>query len=472
MKGTLSGGTRGLLLSASLLGLGACATAPAPATGPAPRPPSAYALEAATAGPEAAWPEAAWWRAYGDPQLDGLIEEAVAGAPTLRSADARMRKAEALARQSRAGLLPELSSAGSVQMAQQSETLGQPVPKGWDDNGRATLNLAWDLDLWGRNRAAPAAAVSEAEAARADAAAARLALSTAVAAAYADLAGAFADLDAARDAVAVRGQTADLMRARQQSGLENEGAVQRAVSAHAAAQADLARAEEAVTLGRHRLAALLGAGPDRGLAIARPTLKGLGAAGAPADLAAELIGRRPDVRAARLRAEAAAGRIKVARAQFYPNVNLAAFYGLQSLNLADFTKAGSEIGGVGPAVSLPIFNGGRLRAGLRGAEADYDAVVAAYDDALVQALRETADALASRRALTARLERTQAAEAAAETAWTVARDRYRGGLATYLDVLTAEDALIAARRSAAQLDTQAFTHDVALVRALGGGFRS
>ena len=383
-----------------------------------------------------------------------------------------MRQADSVARQAGASLAPSLSASGGAQVTRQSYNLGMPAPRGWDDNGRASLDFRWELDFWGKNRAALAAATSEAQAARVEAAAARLALSTAIAASYAELGARHAELEAARQAVAVRSQTAELMRGRQQNGLENNGVVQRALSGKAAAEADLARAEEALILTRHQIAALLGKGPDRGLTIVPPGTTSLKSMGAPQTLAAELLGRRPDIVAARLRAEAAAQHIKVARTAFYPNVNLVGLLGLQSLNLANFAQADSLTGSGGLAISLPIFSGGRLRAQYRGAEASYDAAVGAYDETVIQALREVADALTSRSALTTRLARTREAETASEAAWKVARNRYRGGLATYLEVLTAEDALIASRRASAVLNTQAFALDVALVRALGGGFQS
>ncbi|MCI3135285.1 TolC family protein, partial [Phenylobacterium aquaticum] len=182
--------------------------------------------------------------------------------------------------------------------------------------------------------------------------------------------------------------------------------------------------------------------------------------------------RRPDLRAARLRAEAAGKRIAVARAGFYPNINLAAYLGVQSLGLDMLTKSGSDIGQVGAAFSLPIFEGGRLRAGYRGARADYDAAVAAYDQTLIQALNEVADAAAGERALETRLTAAREALEAGEAAYRIARQRYEGGLSTYLTLLTAEDAVIAQRRAVAQLEARALTLDASLVRALGGGFRA
>jgi NodT family efflux transporter outer membrane factor (OMF) lipoprotein len=216
----------------------------------------------------------------------------------------------------------------------------------------------------------------------------------------------------------------------------------------------------------------MGAGPDRGLSIKPPMLPMSKGFGLPSNLPAELLGRRPDVVASRLRVEAAAQRIDQAKAGFYPNVDLRALVGLESLGLHNLLLGGSSFGAVGPAVSLPVFDGGRLRAQYRGAETDYAEAVAIYDGTLTQALREVADASASSRALSTRLERSRAAEADARTAWTIAGNRYRGGLATYLDVLTAEDALIQSHREVALLEARAFTLDIALIRALGGGYHS
>ena len=214
----------------------------------------------------------------------------------------------------------------------------------------------------------------------------------------------------------------------------------------------------------------MGAGPDRGLAIGRPATATLTPFGLPEHLAVDLVGRRPDLTAARWRAQSAAKRIHQAQAKFYPNVNLAAYIGYQSLGLANLFASGSGIGQIGPAVTLPIFEGGRLRAGLRGARADYDDAVAAYDKTLVQAIREVADAAASERALDVRLKESGDALAASEDAYRIARLRYDGGLANYQAVLLAEDSVLQDRRALADLRARAMTLDVQLVRALGGGF--
>lgn len=462
-------------LAAVSLALGGCAALPKERALQDIAPPEHFAAAASLAAPATEWPSDQWWSEFGDAQLTALIEEGLAGATDLRIAEARFARADALAGQARSALLPSLDAGAQLTGGKQSYNNGTPraaLPQGLNDYGQATLGLSWDLDFWGRNRAALAAARSEAEAARAEASAARLAVSTSIAGAYAELADLHAQLDAAQDAVTVREHTALLLHERNLQGLEHEGAIDRAVSALEAAKGQQVALREALALTRNRIAALMGAGPDRGLAISRPTAIARRNLGLPANLPANLIGRRPDVIAARLRIEAAASRIKQARAAFYPNVNLMGVIGVQALGIGNAFNSGADFGSVGPAISLPIFEGGRLRSQYRGAEADYEIAVAQYDGVLTQALRDVADAATSQRALGERLSRAVKSARAAQAAWIVADNRYRAGLATYLDVLAAEDALIVARREVASMTSRAFALDVALIRALGGGFQS
>lgn len=460
---------------ASVLALAGCAAVPRMGEAPQPAAAASYATARSFAAPAAAWPADRWWSAYADPQLDKLMDEALAGSPGLTQAAARLRAAEARAEQARAGTLPSLGANAQAAETKQSYNNGFPaqfVPQGYKDTGRATFDLAFDLDLWGRNRAALKAATSEAEAARMDAAEARLVLTTAIAATYADFARIWAEREAAEASSFNRAASAELVAKQLAGGVANQGEAKQARAAAAASRQDLAALDEELTLARNRLAALAGAGPDRGLSLVRPKAVPSAAFGLPRSLAADLLGRRPDLQAARLRAEAAARRIDVAKAGFYPNLNLAAFIGVQSLGLSNLSKSGSDIGQAGLAFSLPIFEGGRLQANYRGARGDYDAAVAAYDQTLVQALQEVADAAASQRALQTRLSAAREGLAAGEAAYRIARLRYEGGLTTYLTLLTAEDTVIAQRRTVAQLEARALSLDAGLVRALGGGFRA
>lgn len=426
------------------------------------------------AGTAAAWPEDTWWKNYGDQQLNALIDEALRGAPSLAAAQARLLKAEGIAQQQGAALLPQVSANASLDHMKQSYNNGVPadfVPKDYNNETQATLNFSYEIDFWGKNRAALAAATSELDAAKADAAQARITLATSIAAAYAEFERLLSQRDTAEAALQVRKETLDLFEQRRLNGLETTGSVKQMQARRAMAEADLLSIGESIDLQRNKLAALAGAGPDRGLQLVRPVLDLSKPFGLPGALPVNLLGRRPDVVAARLRAEAAAKQIKVARAQFYPNVNLKAYFGFQSLGLNLLTSAGSDIGSIGPAISLPIFEGGRLRGQYRSASGSYDEAVANYDSAVTQALQDVADVAVSEKALSGRLEKVTEAADAAQDAYRIARNRYEGGLANYLDVLNAQDSLLSNLRDLSTLRSRMFALDVAMVRALGGGYQ-
>ena len=458
-----------------VLTIAGCAQPPAATTPRLAKPITDYDSAASFAASERAWPERQWWRRYGDPQLDRMIDEALAGSPTLAAAKARLMAAQAAATVAGAALLPSLSGDASLYETKQSYHYGFPpalTPKGYLDADTASLNASFELDLWGKNRAAAAAALSEAEAARLEAEMVAISLSSAIADAYADLARHHAERDVAQSALEIREATRDLTGKRLANGLETRAEYKQASSLVPVAHAVLLALDEAIQLDRNRLAALLGAGPDRGMAIARPAAPRLKAFGLPASLSLDLLGRRADIAAARARAEAAARRIDVAEAAFYPNVNLVAFLGFQALGLANLARNGSDIGALGPAVTLPLFTGARLQGQFRQAEADYQSAVADYDRTVTEALQQVADVAASQKALGERLAATRQAVADSEEAYRIARRRYEGGLSNYLSVLSAEDRLLANRRDLTDLEARAFSLDVALVRALGGGFAS
>jgi len=463
-------------LALAPLGLASCATVPDMGKTPVPKPVTAYESMQTFTAPPAEWPSDEWWNAYGDPQLTGLIEAALQGAPSMAQARARVGKAAAVAGEAQAAQFPTLEADGSYAEVKESLNQGFPpqfaqyLPRGYHSSGYLALKFGYEFDFWGKNRAAIAAATSELRAAQADAAEARLALSTGIALAYADLARLFAERDVDERSARNKEETAGLVLRRVDNGLDTRAELKEAEAGAPAARAQIAGVDEQIAQTRNRIAALMGAGPDRGIGIDRPAALHIKSFGLPGELQAQLLGRRPDVVAARWRAEAAAKRIHVARAQFYPNINLAAYIGQQALFANLLFKDSSQIGSVGPAVTLPIFEGGRLRDQYRGARSDYADAVASYDATLVQALRELADAAASARALSVRLEESRTALAADEEAYKLTRLRYEGGLANYQSVLLAEDAVLQARVIVADLDARAFTLDVEIVQALGGGY--
>ncbi|WP_420140555.1 efflux transporter outer membrane subunit [Sphingomonas sp.] len=460
-----------LMVIGALLPLAACA--PDLGSKPAPRTAASLAASRSLPSEAGAWPGDGWWKRYNDPQLDRLIEEGLAGAPDIAAAAARLARAEGVVRAAGGRLEPSLTAEGNAGKVKQSYNNGFPrefLPQGWKDTGTVNIQGGWDIDLWGRNRATLRAALADRDAARIEQQQARITLASSIADAYADLAQLYADRDVLIEAVRIQSDTAGLVAQRVQNGLDNQGQRRQAEAQVPAARADLGAVEEQITITRHRLAALIGAGPDRGLSIIRPSLAALAPVTLPDSAGIDLVGRRPDIAAARARLEAAAERIKAARAAFYPDLSLRGLVGLQALGFGNVLKSGSTYGNVGPAISLPIFDQGQRSGDFRTARADYDAAVAEYDRTLIGALQEVANAVASRTALDQQLRDARASLEDNRHAWEIARLRYKAGLSTFLDVLSAEQGVIAARRREADLSARAFTLDVALVRALGGGF--
>ena len=464
---------RRILLTGLIVALTGCAQIPTLGQLATPKDSQSYAASQSFAGESARWPDTNWWQAYGDQQLDALIQEALRDSPDLAAASARLRRAEAAGQIAGAALLPQISANGSATEQRQSYNYLMPkvaTPEGWQDYGRATVDFSWELDFWGKNRAAVAAATSETEAGRAEFAQTRLSLAAAIATDYMELARLFATRDTAARSVDVRSKTATLFSERFANGLETKGSLREAEARRAGAEGDLLQAEEQIGLQRYRLASLLGAGPDRGLAIERPAINLHAVIGSPRDLAFDLLGRRPDIVAARLRTEAQLKRIDQKKAEFYPNINLAGFIGLQSLGLNILTKSDSMTGSIGPAISLPIFTGGRLSGELRSTAATYDEAVANYNRTVAQALQEVANAVLRQKSLGARLAKSEEAVAAATEAHRIATNRYEGRLSSYIEVLSAEDALLNSLRNLTDLQSRSLTLDVALKHALGGGY--
>ena len=434
-------------------------------------PPQAGLSDAGDEG--AAFPRDDWWTAYADPGLDALIAEALANSPDMALAAARVRAADALVDQWGAASAPTIAVEGSVGGAKQSENMGIPpafVPKGLLSTGRLAGVLQLDLDLWGRNRAQLAAARGEAAAAKVDAAQARITLSSAVALAWGDIARLQSSRDLAASTVDVHRNIERLTAGRVRAGLDNQADLALATARRAASEQALGALEEGLTLSRHRLAALLGSGPGRAATLPRPQIDLSASSRVPQALAASLVARRPDLASARLRAEAAAARVRAARAAFFPDINLSAVAGLQSLGIDALLREGSTFANFGPALSLPIFSGGRISGQYAGAAAGYDEAVARYNATLIGAFHEVADALASKRAVVRQLADARAAAAAADDAARLARLRHREGLANLLQVYAAEDTALSARRAVIELETRGYLVDVTLVKALGGGF--
>jgi NodT family efflux transporter outer membrane factor (OMF) lipoprotein len=454
------------VLFASLM-LASCVSAP-------PTTPSQVALKSESLGLSAqnAPPVAAdWWKDFHDPKLDALVDASLAQNPTLAAALARLRVAQSGLAATEAGTYPQVTFDAQDQRQLFSKHYIIPPPYGgtWQWLGTAQANLSWDLDLWGRQAAMVDQARSSAEATGLDADGARLALSGAIVQAYVNLSRADALVGIAQLTLDDRNHVFALTKAQFNSGIENNAAVKQAEALAAQASQDLTRARAARELLVHDIAALEGRGadayPDIEASVPAETALAL-----PATLPADLLARRPDILAAQARIDAAVSGRKVARTAFYPDVNLLAFAGFQAIGLSTLFNSSSLGYGAGPAIHLPIFDAGKIRAQYAGATAALDEAVADYNATVVNAVHQTADALTQVQSLERQRADEERSLAAAETSYRLAETRYRSGLSDILVLLRAEDSLLAARVDKANLDADTVSSRITLVIAIGGGF--
>lgn len=417
------------------------------------------------------WPQSDWWKMYGDPQLDALLERALADNPRLAIAVDRIAEAQALAGHARASTLPTLRAEASSIHTHFSENEIFPPPLGggdfWDNS--AQLMLSYDLDVWGRDEKNLAAALAAVQVSRYDAQTARLILAGTIVRNYAALALQFELKDSGLAILDDRQRTLAIIQRRIAAGIGTELEAQEIITEIAAEHAELEQIDMRIALLRHTLGALTGAGPGAGDALQRPRLQLDRMVELPSSIPADLLGRRPDVVAELWRVERASDNIDVAKAAFYPNINLRAFAGLVSFGFSKFFDASSESTGVGPAISLPIFDGGNLRSGLRARTAEYDAAVHAYNATLVDALTDIANQLTTLEALQ-RVERERnAALNAATRAHQLALQAFAAGLTDSLNVLHTQTALSMQRSLLADVHFQQLASWAALNQALGGG---
>jgi NodT family efflux transporter outer membrane factor (OMF) lipoprotein len=431
--------------------------------------PSALRAEAM----EVSWPAAGWWSELGDPELTRLVERALADSPNLMAANARSVRAAAVVAGVNADRSPVVALDATVTRQRFSEhgTVPPPYAGSWQTVNNLQVGGQWEIDLFGRNRAALESAIGAQRATAADAEAARLLLATNVARNWIGLARL---LELRRTVAATRDQRRqfmDLVTQRVRSGLDTRVEQHQAEGLFFEVERDLPAIDEQISLSRHSLAALTAQAPAAVDHLA-PAWDRARQPNLPASVPADLVGRRPDLAAARLRVQASLADVDLERTRFYPNLSLNGFIGLNSIGLSQWLQAGSAIAGLGPALHLPIFDAGRLQAGYRARNADVDAAIAAYNATLIDAVHEVADELGSLRHLQTQQAQQAKVQAAAEQAAELATARYRAGLGSFLTVLTAQTNVLAQRRVSIDLKFRAIDTDLALIRSLGGGYRA
>jgi NodT family efflux transporter outer membrane factor (OMF) lipoprotein len=412
-----------------------------------------------------------WWQGFGDEPLNRLVAQALAGNPSLNLAQARLARAQAVTEVTNAVTLPQLNA--QLDLTRQRYTANGAVPPplagSIRESGSAQLAASWELDFFGKNRAALDAALGSVQAAQADTQAARVLLASQVARSYFQLVRLNEQTGVARRTLAQRTQTLQLVQDRVNAGLDTRLELRQSEGGLPEARLQLELLNEQMALTRHALGALIGQ-PDGALALVPSAQEAIKTVAIADRIPADLLGRRADIAAARWRVEASSQDVVNAKTQFYPNLNLVAFAGFSSIGLGRLLDSGSQQWGVGPALRLPIFDAGRLRANLRGKTADLDAAVESYNAAVLDAMRDAADQVASTQAIVRQQTEQRAAQQSAEGAYEIAVQRYQAGLGNYLQVLSAETSVLAQRRLAVDLAGRALETQVALIRALGGGY--
>ncbi|MBS7597760.1 efflux transporter outer membrane subunit [Pseudomonas sp. RC2C2] len=423
---------------------------------------------------DAHWPDQQWWRAYGDPQLDRWIALAVQDSPTLAMAVARVREAKAMA--------------GVVESAEKLQVNGQSTLKRhnwpqdqfygpgalsgantWDNN--ASLGLSYALDLWGRERNASEQAVDMAHMSVAQARQARLELQNNIVKAYIQLSLHFAQRDIVKAELEQQEQILALAERRLAGGIGTHFEVSQAQTPLPETHRQLDALNEEIALARNQLAALAGKGPGEGAQLQRPRLALGTALKLPSALPAELVGQRPDVVASRWQVAAQARGIDVAHAGFFPNVDLVAGLGFMATGGGplEFLTGRKFNYNVGPAISLPVFDGGRLRSQLGVAAAGYDIAVARYNQTVVEALKGVSDQLIRRESMHEQQHFAAESVASAQKTYDIAMIAFQRGLTDYLNVLNAQTMLFRQQQIQQQVQAARLSAHAELVTALGGG---
>ncbi|MED7668433.1 efflux transporter outer membrane subunit [Pseudomonas moraviensis subsp. stanleyae] len=428
----------------------------------------------AEAAKDAHWPTAQWWRAFGDAQLDRWIDLAVQGSPSMAIAAARVRQAKAMAGVAEAAEALQIN--GESTLKRHNWPTDQFYGPGdlantttWDNN--AAVGFSYALDLWGRERNASERAVDLAHVSVAEARLAQLELQNNIVRAYIELSLHYAQRDIVAATLKQQQQILDLAQKRLNGGIGTHFEVSQAETPLPETHRQLDALDEEIALSRNQIAALAGKGPGAAAQLQRPTLSLAAPLKLPSALPAELLGQRPDVVASRWQVAAQARGIDVAHGGFYPNVDLVGSLGYMATGggALEFLTGRKLNYNVGPAISLPIFDGGRLRGELGEAAAGYDLAVAHYNQTLINALKNISDQLIRRESMDKQQDFAAESVAAAQKTYDIAMIAYQRGLTDYLNVLNAQTLLFKQQQMQQQVQAARLSAHAELVTALGGG---
>ncbi len=463
--------TRQIVAALALTALAGCAV------GPNYQRPEATTIAADYAGavdewkvatPQAHLPRGNWWEMFGDTELNRLEADAVAANQDIKAAAARFEQARAVADVARSGLFPHVGV--SAQPIWQHDSANRPVggkPGETYDNCIVPFDLSYEIDLWGRVRRTVESATAQMQAGSDDVESAKLAIQAEVAADYFTLRALDADKVLLVSSIEVYRKSLALTRNRRAGGMVSDLDVAQAETVLKNAEAQLPATALEREKFQHALAVLVGKNASLFTVAEQPL--DLAPLPIPPGLPSELLERRPDIAAAERRMAAANASIGVAQAAFFPTVRLSGLTGFQSVDVGTLFNWPSRLWAIGPSLSLPLFEGGQLRANLRQMKAAYEETVARYRQTVLSAFGEVEDNLAAERLLADQHEQETAALKAARRQLEIANNRYSFGLVTFLEVATAENIALVTERTSARLSGQQMVAAVALIKSLGGG---
>ncbi|HET6307340.1 MAG TPA: efflux transporter outer membrane subunit [Rhodopila sp.] len=466
---------RNLVRPSGLLGallLAGCSFAPAY------QPPTVAAIPASykeagpwqTAHPQDELPRGAWWRLYGDAELDRLETQVDTHNPTVAEAVANYDLARAAVAEAHSALLPQVGSFASMTTNRQSErrpTRSQTQPNQYPAN-TVGVQLDYDLDLWGRLRNTVAAQKAAAQASAADLATMRLSLHAEVAGDYMALRGLDAQGKLLAQTIAAYQRAVAITEARHTGKIASGIDVARAQDQLKATQAEASDIEAQRAVYEHALASLVGR-PASSFAIA-PSVVQIGVPQIPVGVPSTLLQRRPDIAAAERRVASANAMVGVARSAFYPDVSLSGLFGFQDTGEAALFSTPYTFWTLGPQMVMPVFEGGLRHAQVAAAQATLRASGDAYRTVVLTAFQQVEDSLSNLRILARALQQENEAVDAAQRAQRMAMSLYRDGATNFLDVVVAQTAALQAEQTALSLQTRALQASIDLVRALGGGW--
>src|ERR1041385_3797866 len=412
-----------------------------------------------------------WWEMFNDTQLNGLEEQLNTANQNIALADANFRAARALVKESRSQLFPTVTTSPSIIASRQSSATRSNFSAGRVNvNYTLPFDATWEPDFWGRIRNTVIASASEAQATAADLQNVRLSVEAELAFDYYQLRSVDAEKSLLDSTIVAFQQQLDLTRVRFQTGIASDEDVAQAETQLKTTQAQDTDLGIARSQNEHAIALLTGQ-PASNFSLP-PTDLNAKPPAIPVGLPSQLLERRPDIAAAERRVAEANAEIGVTKAAFFPSLVLGATGGFESTSIASWFTWPARFFSLGPTLSQTLFDKGRRKAATEVSRAQYDATVASYRNTMLTSFQEVEDNLAALRILSPELAQQNEAVASAQRALSVATERYKSGIDSYLNVITAQTTLLNNQRTAVNLQMQQMTASVELVKALGGGWNA